>query len=58
MDSLITQTKAEKNNAGKLLYDSKLFDQLKNTLEQLNELTKIVNKQLKNEGLNVKTHIF
>jgi phospholipid/cholesterol/gamma-HCH transport system substrate-binding protein len=58
MDALITQTKAEKNNAGKLLYDSKLFDQLKNTLEQLNELTKIVNKQLKNEGLNVKTHIF
>jgi len=58
MDNLISQTKEEKNNAGKLLYDTKLFDQLKTTLEQLNELTKIVNEQLKNEGLNVKTDIF
>ncbi len=58
IDALITQTKSEKNNVGKLLYDTKLFDQIKAALEQLNELTKIVNKQLKNEGLNVKTHIF
>ena len=55
---MIDETEAQKNNAGKFLYDKNLAAKLTKALDRLNELTEIVNKQLKNEGLNVKTHIF
>lgn len=58
ISALIDETKSQKNNAGKFLYDKELADKLIKALTRLNELTEIVNKQLKNEGLNVKTHIF
>ncbi len=58
ISSLIDETKSRENNAGKLLYDKNLVKKLTTVLNRLNELTEIVNKQLKNEGLNVKTHIF
>ncbi len=58
MNSIIDETKAKNNNAGKLLYDKEMYDNLKTTLNQLNELTKIFTEQLKKDGLNVDAHIF
>ncbi len=58
LNNIVDETKSSKNNAGKLLYDKDFMEKLTKTLNQLNQLVEIVNKQLKNEGLNVKTHIF
>jgi len=57
LDTLVVETKAQKNNAGKFLYDEKLFTDLKETLQNVKELVKILNEQLKNEGVNVKADL-
>ncbi|MCK9426732.1 MAG: MlaD family protein [Ignavibacteriaceae bacterium] len=53
LDALVVETKDQKNSAGKLLYDDKLFSDLKETLQTVKELIKILTEQLKNEGVNV-----
>lgn len=45
------------NNIGKLLYDDKLFDELVLSLQQIKEMTTIINQQLKNGGLEVKADV-
>ena len=64
-DSLLTymnkftgEIKSKQNNVGKILYDDKLYDDLSQSITQLNELTKILIKQLKGKGVNVDAHIF
>ncbi len=64
-DSLLTsvntfsgEIRNKKNNIGKLLYDDKLYDNLSQSITQLNELTKILIEQLKGKGVNVDAHIF
>ena len=64
-DSLLTsvnkfsgEIKNKQNNVGKILYDEKLYDNLSQSLTQLNELTKILLEQLKGKGVNVDAHIF
>ncbi len=64
-DSLLTsvnnfsyEIKTKKNNVGKILYDEKMYDNLSQSLTQLNELTKILIEQLKGKGVNVDAHIF
>ena len=64
-DSLLTavnnfsgEIKNKKNNIGKILYDDKLYDNLSQSLTQLNELTKILIEQLKGKGVNVNANIF
>ena len=57
LDALVTETKDQKNSAGKFLYDDKLFVDLKETLNSVKELVNILNEQLKNEGVNVKADL-
>ena len=54
------ETKNQKNNAGKLLYDEKLISELKESMQQVGELTKTINDQMNQKGLKVdaKIHIF
>lgn len=53
LDQIVVETKEQKNGAGKLLYDDKLVSDLKETLQNVKELVKILTEQLKNEGVNV-----
>lgn len=53
LDEIVVETKAQKNAAGKLLYDDKLVTDLKETLQTVKELVKILTEQLKTEGVNV-----
>ena len=64
-DSLLTsvnkfsgEIENKKNNIGKILYDDKIYDNLSQSLTQLNELTKILIEQLKGKGVNVDANIF
>lgn len=57
MDSLMKEIQSRENNIGKLLYDEQFYDDLKTSLENLKELTKILIEQLKNEGVNVDAKI-
>jgi phospholipid/cholesterol/gamma-HCH transport system substrate-binding protein len=52
------EVKNKKNNVGKILYDEKLYDNLSQSLTQINELTKILIEQLKGKGVNVDANIF
>lgn len=53
LDQIVVETKEQKNAAGKFLYDDKLVSDLKETLQNVKELVKILTEQLKNEGVNV-----
>jgi len=57
LDALVVETKEQKNTAGKLLYDDTLFKDLKEILADVKQLVKILNEQLKNEGLKVKADV-
>ena len=46
-----------KNNIGKILYDENLYNDVKESLEQLKKLTKTLNTQLENGGLEVKADV-
>lgn len=50
---LAEETKAKKNNIGKILYDDETYDKLKVTIDKLNEMINLLNEQLKGDGLNV-----
>lgn len=52
-NDLADETQNKNNNLGKILYDDKLVDDLKATVEQLKELVKIFTEQLKSKGLKV-----
>lgn len=57
INSFTAETSEKKNNLGKLIYDKEFYNDLNQSLKQLNELTKILIKQLKDEGVNVDAHI-
>lgn len=64
-DTLISQinvfakeTKEKKNNIGKLMYNGDLYKKLNLTVDQINELTKILLKQVQGKGINIDAHIF
>ena len=57
INSFTTETSEKKNNLGKIIYDREFYNDLNQSLKQLNELTKILIKQLKDEGVNVDAHI-
>ena len=54
---IANETTDRSNNLGKLLYDKEFYNNLNNSLKQLNELTKLLIKQLQDEGVNVDAHI-
>ena len=58
MNKISGEINNKQNNIGKILYDEKLYDNLSQSLTQLNELTKILIEQLKGKGVNVDAHVF
>src|SRR3990172_5030271 len=64
-DSLLTKLNKftdelsnKQNNLGKIIYDEKIYDDLSQSLKQLNELTRIMIEQLKDDGVKVDADIF
>lgn len=57
INRIVQQTESGDNNLGKLLNDPALIDDLKQTLQQAKELTKIIVEQLKANGLKVEADI-
>lgn len=58
VNQFIENTNNNQNNLGKILNDKQLIDDLKVSINQINELTRILIDQLKNKGIEVNTHIF
>lgn len=58
VNQLTDETLNRQNNLGKLLYDEEMMLEIKATLKQVNELTKILIEQLKGKGINVDANIF
>ncbi len=54
---ITTEITESQNNIGKIIYDEELLKRLQTSLKQIEELTAIVNKQLKSGGLEVKADI-
>jgi phospholipid/cholesterol/gamma-HCH transport system substrate-binding protein len=46
------------NNLGRIIYDEKIYNDLSQSLKQLNELTKIMLEQIQEDGLKVDANIF
>ncbi len=64
-DTLIAQindfakeTKQKQNNIGKLMYNEDLYKKLNLTVDQINQLTKILLHQVQGKGINIDAHIF
>ena len=57
MNNVADQTVNKQNNLGKMLYSKDFYNNLDKTLKQLNELTGILIKALKDEGIKVDAHI-
>ncbi|MDP4116479.1 MAG: MlaD family protein [Bacteroidota bacterium] len=53
VNGIIDETTNKQNAVGKLLYDDKVINDLKESLQQVKELTKILTDQLKEKGLKV-----
>jgi phospholipid/cholesterol/gamma-HCH transport system substrate-binding protein len=49
---------AKENNLGKFLYDEEMFENLSQSLNQVNELTKLLLEQLKDDGIKIDANIF
>lgn len=57
IESLVDETKMQKNNLGKLMYDEELFETLRKTLTELKGMTGIIKEQLNGKGLKVDADI-
>lgn len=57
LDSFLEQIQNQKNNLGKLIYDEKVYKELENSLNRLNEITEILLGQMKTGGIKVDTKI-
>lgn len=57
IDSMVDETKSQKNNLGRLMYDEELFETLKKTLSELKGMTGIIKEQLNGKGLKVDADI-
>lgn len=64
-DNLITklnkftdELEAKQNNLGKIIYDENFYNDLSQSLKQLNELTKMIIEQLKDDGIKIDANIF
>lgn len=63
-DSLLTKLNLlagdimnKKNSIGKVIYDDKLLNNLKNSIDQINKMTRTLNEQLQKDGIKVDAHI-
>lgn len=57
LNTLIDETNAQKNNAGKFLNNENLYKDVNETLQQVKDLTKVLNEQLNGKGLNINAKI-
>ena len=51
--SFMTSMEKRENNLGKIVYDPQLYEDLKIMMQQVKEMTSLINEQLKGEGLKV-----
>lgn len=58
VNNFMNQTDKNQNNLGKFLNDPDLMNDLKETIQQAKDLTKILVEQLKSKGVEVNAHIF
>lgn len=58
VNTVIDQTNKSENNLGKLMNDKELIDDIKISISQVKELTKLLVEQLKAKGIEVNAHIF
>ncbi|MDF1611448.1 MlaD family protein [Stygiobacter electus] len=58
VNDLMDKTNKSENNLGKILNDKELMDEIKVSITQIKELTKILIEQLKDKGIEVNAHIF
>ncbi len=58
VNNFMNQTDKSQNNLGKFLNDPDLMNDLKETIQQAKDLTKILVEQLKSKGVEVNAHIF
>jgi phospholipid/cholesterol/gamma-HCH transport system substrate-binding protein len=58
LNKITNETTSQQNNIGKILYDPNLLNDVKQSLNQVNELTKLLIEQLKDKGIEVNAHIF
>ena len=58
LNNFTKETLNQQNNVGKFLYDENMINDIKKTLQQVNELTSILSDQLKNDGINVDANVF
>lgn len=57
VNEFMDKTDKSQNNLGKFLNDPDLMNDLKASIQQVRELTKLLVEQLKSEGIDVKAHI-
>jgi phospholipid/cholesterol/gamma-HCH transport system substrate-binding protein len=57
VNEFIDQTNENKNNLGKLINDPEIVNDLKSSLNQLKDLTRLLLEQLKKEGIKVDANI-
>lgn len=58
VNTLIDQTNKSENNLGKILNDPELMTNVKEAINHVRELTRILVEQLKAKGIEVNAHIF
>jgi len=58
LNKFTDEMNAKQNNLGKIIYDEKIYEDLTQSLKQLNELTKLMLQQLKEDGLKIDADIF
>lgn len=58
IDTFLKEIKDKENNIGKILYDDQFYTDLTKMMENIKELTKTLNDQLQNDGVNVDANIF
>ncbi len=57
LDVLLSDTKSQKNNLGKILYDDSLMTQIKGLTGSLQKVVDVLNSQLTGKGVNVRAKI-
>lgn len=58
LDAVLEETTAQENNAGRLLYDETLVEDLRQSIRSLKEVSKLLNEQLEGDGIKVDAYVF
>ena len=58
VNKFLTETSNQENNLGTILYDKQIIEDLKISINELKDLVKMFNEQLRGKGLKVDAYIF